>query len=341
MTRFCGTALARRHGLALFGLRSTRWNIQTAGGTIFGAMPIDHQCGIPYLVIRRQTGSGHGKRNAPYAQWKTTTVSSGKVVGAQLMNTGEILGLFFEFIRKSPDDGTPQYWRAPADTRLADTVWSGVRIYNNSTNYPTEKHEALLRQVVELASSPGDIVLDAFAGSGTTLVAAEKLGRRWVGIDCGKLSIYTVQKRMLNLRDEIVGKSALLKPKAFGLYNAGLYDFSKLKELSWDAWHFFALQLFQCRDEVHKIGGIQLDGYLKGSSVLVFNHQKTPGVRIDEETIQSMHDALGSKIGSRMFIIAPALVFDFQQDYLALDGVRYYALRIAHSILDNPRIAST
>ena len=180
---------------------------------------------------------------------------------------------------------------------------------------------------------PGDIVLDAFAGSGTTCAVAEKLGRRWIGIDCGKLAIYTIQKRMLNLRQEIGNKGPALKPKPFTLYNAGLYDFSKLRELPWESWRFFALQLFQCRDEPHKIGGIALDGYLKGASVLVFNHQKQPGVRIDEETIRSLHEALGSTVGNRMFIIAPALTFDFQQDYLDLDGVRYYALRIPYSII--------
>lgn len=242
-------------------------------------------------------------------------------------------GSTFEFIRKSPDDGTPQYWRAPADTRLADTVWSGVRVYNNSTNYPTEKHEALLTQIVELASSPGDLVLDAFAGSGTTLVAAENLGRRWVGIDCGKLAIYTVQKRMLNLQKEVGNRSTSPKPKPFTFCNAGLYDFSKLRDLPWESWRFFALQLFQCRDERHKIGGIELDGYLKGAGVLVFNHQKQPGVRIDEETIRSLHEALGAKVGNRLFIIAPALTFDFQQDYIVLDGTRYYALRIPYSII--------
>ena len=67
--------------------------------------------------------------------------------------------------------------------------------------------------------------------------------------------------------------------------------------------------------------------------MLVFNHQKQPGVRIDGETIQSMHEALGSKVGNRIFVIAPALVFDFQQDYITLDGVRYYALRIPYSII--------
>lgn len=212
-----------------------------------------------------------------------------------------------------------------------DVTWALSDIEANG--YPTQKPEGLLARVIRSSSKAGDIVLDAFAGSGTTCAVAEKLGRRWIGIDCGKLAIYTIQKRMLKLRAEVGNKGMALKPKPFELYNAGLYDFSKLKELPWDAWRFFALQLFQCRDEVHKIGGIQLDGYLKGASVLVFNHQKEPGVRIDEETIQSMHKALGSKAGRRMFIIAPALVFDFQQDYLTLDGVRYYALRIPYSII--------
>ena len=146
--------------------------------------------------------------------------------------------------------------------------------------------------------------------------------------------MYMIQKRLLmppSTANDKTRKRLISRP--FVLYNAGLYDFSKLKELPWDAWRFFALQLFQCRDEGHKIGGIQLDGYLKGASVLVFNHQKQPGVRIDEETIQSMHEALGSKVGTRMFIIAPSLVFDFQQDYLTLDAVRYYALRIPYSII--------
>jgi site-specific DNA-methyltransferase (adenine-specific)/adenine-specific DNA-methyltransferase len=220
---------------------------------------------------------------------------------------------------------------APAD------VWLDINPVNSQAaermDYPTQKPESLLSRIISTSCRAGDLVLDAFAGSGTTCAVAEKLDRRWVGIDCGKLAAYTIQKRMLNLRAEVGNKGASLKPKPFGLYNAGLYDFSKLKELPWEAWRFFALQLFQCRDQVHKIGGIQLDGYLKGASVLVFNHQRQPGVRIDEETVQSLHDALGSKVGSRMFIIAPALVFDFQQDYLTLDGVRYYALRIPYSII--------
>jgi len=59
--------------------------------------------------------------------------------------------------------------------------------------YPTQKPEGLLARVIAASSTEGDVVLDCFAGSGTTLAVAEKLGRRWVGIDCGKLAIYTIQ----------------------------------------------------------------------------------------------------------------------------------------------------
>jgi site-specific DNA-methyltransferase (adenine-specific)/adenine-specific DNA-methyltransferase len=242
-------------------------------------------------------------------------------------------GRKLKFIRLS-GKGKVENWYPPSTERIGDTLWLDIHAYPNVKSYPTEKDEELLKRVIELGTGDDeDLVLDAFAGSGTTCAVAEKLGRRWIGIDCGKLSIYTMQKRLLNLNADIGNKGARLSPRPFGLYNAGLYDFSKLKELPWDAWRFFALQLFQCRDEPHKVGGIHLDGYLKGSSVLVFNHQKQPGVRIDEATIQSMHEALGSKVGSRMFIVAPALVFDFQQDYLILDGVRFYALRIPYSII--------
>lgn len=216
-------------------------------------------------------------------------------------------------------------------------VWTDINPVNSNAveriDYPTQKPEALLNRIIRSCSNEGDLVLDAFAGSGTTCAVAEKTNRRWIGIDCGKLSIYTIQKRMLNLRADIGNNGAKLAVKPFTLYNAGLYDFSKLKELPWDSWKFFALQLFQCRDEPHKIGGVKLDGFFRGASVLVFNHMKEKGVRIDEETIYSLHEALGTKVGSKLFIIAPALTFDFQQDYLDVDGVRYYALRIPYSII--------
>jgi len=218
-------------------------------------------------------------------------------------------------------------------------IWLDINAVNSQARerveYPTQKPESLLERIIRTSSDTGDLILDAFAGSGTTLAVAEKLNRRWVGVDCGKLAIYTIQKRMLNLCREIGNKGPKLEPKPFTLYNAGLYDFSKLRELPWQDWRFFALQLFQCRDDRHKIGGIEFDGYRQGASVMVFNHMeaKHKDARVTEDTIQEIHEAVGSRVGNKVFIIAPALTFDFQQDYIDFDKVRYYALRIPYSII--------
>jgi DNA modification methylase len=217
-------------------------------------------------------------------------------------------------------------------------VWNDIRVIHNRSqervDYPTQKPEALLERIVKATSNSGDIVLDVFAGSGTTMAVAEKIGRRWIGVDCGKLAVYSIKKRLLKLRARIGQKGPPLPPQPFTLYNAGLYDFSALRKLPWQDWRFFALNLFGCKDEPHTIGGIKLDGKLKGASVLVFNHLENPGKRIDEDTVCDIHNAIGSRIGRRFFIVAPRGVFDFQQDYIDYDGVRYYALRIPYSVIN-------
>ena len=221
--------------------------------------------------------------------------------------------------------------------RPLSDVWSDLQFLRGNhperTDYPTQKPGSLIERVVKASSQEGDLVLDAFAGSGTTCVVAEKLSRRWIGIDCGKLAIYTIQKRMLNLPNEVGNKGADLKLKPFILHNAGLYDFSQLRKLPWEDWRFFSLQLFQCRDEPHKVGGVAFDGFRQGADVMVFNHFAHKNAVISEETIQEIHEAVGTRVGSKVFIIAPALTYDFQQDYITHSGVRYYALRIPYSII--------
>lgn len=87
-----------------------------------------------------------------------------------------------------------------------DNVWRIQGLGTSSperVDYPTQKRELLLERIIKTSSNEGDIVLDCFSGSGTTLTAAEKLKRKWIGVDCGKLSIYTIQNRILNLSTEI------------------------------------------------------------------------------------------------------------------------------------------
>ena len=62
--------------------------------------------------------------------------------------------------------------------------------------YPTEKNLDMIKFIIEASSNEGGIVLDCFAGSGTTLVAAEMLGRNWIGIDQSESAIDVIQKRL-------------------------------------------------------------------------------------------------------------------------------------------------
>jgi len=205
-------------------------------------------------------------------------------------------------------------------------------------NYPTQKPEALLERIIKASSNDGDIVMDFFAGSGTTLAVAEKLNRKWIGCDCGKLSIYTIQKRILNIKsskkignkDEKYDK----EPEAFTLYNAGLYDYTEIKKLPWDEYRNFALNLFEVRDEKHKLSGIELDGYRGSNHSIIFNHEKYKKSVLDYGYIDDLHKNLGSKISDKLFIIAPAGSVDFLEDYVERGNVRYYILRIPYSIIN-------
>ena len=76
--------------------------------------------------------------------------------------------------------------------------------------YPTEKNAEMLKVIIKASSNPDDIVLDCFSGSGTTLVSAEELGRRWIGIDNSPWAVEASLRRLATLK----------KVSAFTLYNA-------------------------------------------------------------------------------------------------------------------------
>lgn len=63
--------------------------------------------------------------------------------------------------------------------------------------YPTQKPQALLERLIGASSNPGDLVLDPFAGCGTTIDAAQQLGRRWIGVDVTHLSIGLIKNRLI------------------------------------------------------------------------------------------------------------------------------------------------
>ena len=79
-------------------------------------------------------------------------------------------------------------------------IWVDIDRLNQTAKerlgYPTQKPVALLERILQASSNPGDVVLDPFCGCGTTVHAAEKLGRSWIGIDVTHLAIGLIEKRL-------------------------------------------------------------------------------------------------------------------------------------------------
>jgi DNA modification methylase len=137
------------------------------------------------------------KRDAPVMQLKRVKVD-GKMVNAR------------------DEDGKVIYQEKT--DRTVDTVWR-IRCLQPANkaewvHYETQKPVDLIERILDLASDPDDLVLDCFCGSGSSLVAAERYGRRWIGCDLGRFAIHTTRKRLLDIPD----------CKPFEVLNLGQYE---------------------------------------------------------------------------------------------------------------------
>ena len=99
---------------------------------------------------------------------------------------------------RRPDSRKPggEYFRNP-NGKVVEDWWSDIDSRGKEwTDYPTQKPLALLERIIKASSNEGDIVLDAFCGSGTTCVAAKNLGRQWIGIDSNPEAIAIAKSRL-------------------------------------------------------------------------------------------------------------------------------------------------
>ena len=92
------------------------------------------------------------------------------------------------------------------DGKFPEDVWT-ISIINpfakERVDYPTQKPERLIEDIIKVASNPGDLVFDCFMGSGTTQAVAMKLGRRFIGADINLGAIQTTTKRLLSVAQQI------------------------------------------------------------------------------------------------------------------------------------------
>jgi site-specific DNA-methyltransferase (adenine-specific) len=146
------------------------------------------------------TGAGtrQGESGKP---WRGFDVTS---IGRHWITTVERLDQLYAEgrIYLPADGGWPRLIRYEDESkgRAVGDVWEDIPPINmrarERLGYPTQKPQTLLERIINASSNEGDVVLDPFCGCGTTIHAAEKLKRRWIGIDITHLSISLIENRL-------------------------------------------------------------------------------------------------------------------------------------------------
>lgn len=211
-----------------------------------------------------------------------------------------------------------------------------LNLSSERIDYPTQKPEGLLGLLINIFSNPGDIVMDFFCGGGTTIAAAEKLNRRWLGCDIGKLSYYTVQKRLLTIQDSssiTVKQLYSKKAKSFTTAQLGLYSLEKTLNLDFEQYKIFVSDIFKFELTNKKIHGINFEGIKEESLVKVFDFNKFKNTMIDEDYLRNMHQYIGSNTNGIVYIVSPISFIDFFSDYYEIEDVRYYFYKVPYHVI--------
>ena len=144
----------------------------------------------------------------------------------------------------------------------AQDVWTDIQALRSwhveRLGYPTQKPEALLERIITASSNEGDVVLDPFCGCGTAIAAAERLNRRWIGIDVTHIAITLIRHRLRDSFGEELRPYAVLGdpndlPSAAALAQHDRYQFE-----------WWALGLVDARPARDKRKGADsgVDGYI-------------------------------------------------------------------------------
>ena len=110
--------------------------------------------------------------------------------------------------------GETRYYKYYLDEgKVPEDYWTDINSLQSSVaerlGYPTQKPEALLERIILASSNEGDVVLDPFCGCGTTIAVAERLKRRWIGIDSSLEAITLTKKRLIKVGKDMGGFSSV------------------------------------------------------------------------------------------------------------------------------------
>jgi len=223
------------------------------------------------------TGSGvrHGESGKPWRGVDPTKVRRHWALPGAIIETLEVKG---ETVQEKLDaldsagrvfwpeknGGTPRLkWFADElkGAALPD-VWTDIPPISSHAaerlGYPTQKPEALLERIIRSSSNEGDLILDPFCGCGTAVAVAEKLKRRWTGIDITYLAINLVQRRLRDhFSDDLSAYEIIGAP-------TDVRGAEALKEINPYQFEWWAVDLVNARPaKDHKKGADSgIDGYI-------------------------------------------------------------------------------
>ncbi len=240
------------------------------------------------------------------------------------------------------EDGTPRlkWYVSDAPGKAAPDLWSDIAPISSQAaerlGYPTQKPEALLERIIKASSNEGDTVLDAYCGCGTTVAVAQRLGRRWIGIDITYQSIALILKRFADTyKDDWPAIEANIKldgvprdlESAMALANRK--DDKTRKEF--EKWAVLTFSKNQARINEKKgaDGGIDgiayflLDTNTNGKAI--FQVKSRPGNRGDLATLNSDRQREKAEFG---FLICTSMPTKPMRDEIAAAG------KFRHPLLD-------
>jgi site-specific DNA-methyltransferase (adenine-specific)/adenine-specific DNA-methyltransferase len=247
-------------------------------------------------------------------------------------------GIELQFIRPKNKTAIPEYFIPQSETSLCNNLWNDISVLSYEHSYPTEKSEKLLYRIIEAVTDKNDLVMDFFAGSGTTAAVAEKLNRKWIVCDIGKLSFYTIQNRILNIKSsksvEDSKKKYNKEAKSFLTINTGHYSLEKVFQLIRTEYQKFVMSLFEIDAITKTINGIKIDGQKKdGFYAMIWPYWEFPDSTVNETYLNELHNNIGKKVGNRLYIIAPASYVDYISDYCVIGDVKYFFLKVPYHII--------
>jgi DNA modification methylase len=156
--------------------------------------------------------------------------------------------------------GMPRLKRYLDETKgeAVQDIWTDIPEVNSQANerigYPTQKPQALIRRIIEAGSNEGDTIMDPFVGGGTTVAVADKLNRRWIGIDQSVQAIKVTEFR-LNQQQDLFSQPFILQ-----LHK---YDYDTLRNKNAFAFEAWIVEQYGGTGNIKQRSDLGLDGKTK------------------------------------------------------------------------------